>query len=114
MFLAKLTPHSSPQASQAEGRPVTSPSPKEGGRLVASPASQAGNPHQTGQAGNQGNRSGRCRALQSSRETALPPRQTALVPGEATPQLTPNRPPLKGLPQKTLTISGSLTFPANL
>ena len=48
------------------------------------------------------------------RGTALPPRQTVLVPGVATPHLTPLIGSLKGLPQKTPTLSGSLTYPPNL
>ena len=48
------------------------------------------------------------------RGTALPPRQTVLVPRIAIPHLTPLIGSLKGLPQKTLTLSGSLTYPTNL
>ena len=119
-----------PQASQVAGRPVTSPSPKEGGSLVVSPASQAGthlspaeeNSSQAGQASSQVTRSGmqhprhsaRQRALQAFQGIALPPRQTVLVPGMAIQHLTPLIGSLKGLPQKTPTLSGSLTYPANL
>ena len=47
------------------------------------------------------------------RGTALPPRQTALVPGKATLHLIPKWLP-QGFSQKTPTQSGSLTNPANL
>ena len=48
------------------------------------------------------------------RGTALPPRQTVLVPGKAILHLTPLIGFPKGLPQKTPTLSGSLTYPENL
>ena len=73
--------------------------------------SQAGNNPST-QAGRQAVRhSARCRAPRPPKGIVLLPRQVALVPGKAP------YPPigfLKGLPQKILTLSGSLTYPANL
>ena len=67
------------QASQAAGRLVTSPSPKEGDSLAASPASQAGahlypageNSSQAGQAGSQVTRSSRQHPRHSARQRAL-------------------------------------------
>ena len=67
------------QASQAEGRLVTSPSPKEGGSSAASPASKAGthlppageNSSHTGQSGSQGTRSGRQHPRHTARQRAL-------------------------------------------
>ena len=44
------------------------------------------------------------------RGTVLPPRQTVLVPGMAISHLTPLIGSLKGLPQKTPTLSGSLNL----
>ena len=116
------------QASQVAGRLVTSPSPKEGGSLAASPASQAGAhlppagetlPKQVrqavkllGQAGNTpGNQPGKG-PYRLPRGTKLHPRQTVLVPGMAIPPLTPLIGSLKGLPWKSPTLSGSLTYPA--
>ena len=83
------------QASQA-GRPVTSPSPKEGGSLAASPVSQAGahlppageNSSQAGnnlpssQAGSQITRSGRQNpSSQPGKGPSRLPRGAALPPG---------------------------------
>ena len=48
------------------------------------------------------------------RGTALPPRQTVLTPGKATPTLPSPVGFPKGLLMKNLTLSGSLTYPANL
>ena len=119
------------QASQA-GRPVTSPSLEEGG-LVASSASQAGahlpsagesssqagnNPPQVRQAvkvlGQGGKFPGAQLGKGLPRRTALLPRQTVLVPRKTISLLTPLPGSPKGLPWKTLTLSGSLTYPANL
>ena len=67
------------QASQVADRPVTSPSPKEGGSLGASPASKAGthlspageNSSQAGQAGSQVTSSSRQHPRHSARQRAL-------------------------------------------
>ena len=48
------------------------------------------------------------------RGTALPPGQTVLVPRKATSHLIPQIGFPKGLPQKTPSQSGSLTYPTNL
>ena len=48
------------------------------------------------------------------RRIALPPRQTALTPRKATPPLPSPVGFPKGLLMKNLTLSGSLTYPANL
>ena len=107
------------QASQVAGRPVTPLSPEEGGSPAASPASLLGEtpPKQVSQAvklpGQAGIQLGKGPS-RLPRVTALPPRQTVLVPGIATPPLTPLIGSLKGLPQKTLTLRGSLTYPTNL
>ena len=107
------------QASQASqtGRPVTSPSPEEGGSLAASPASQAGahlppaweNSSQAGnnlltsQAGSQVTRSGRQNPRCSARQRALQASQGNSTASQAdstgTPDgnLTPN--PSNRLPQ---------------
>ena len=112
------------------------PFPKKEGSLAASPPSQAGahfppageNSSQAGnnlsssQAGSQVTRSGRqnpwCSVRQMvpklSRGTALPPRWTVLIPGMSIPQITPLIGSVKGLPQKTPTLGGSLTHPTNL
>ena len=82
---------------------------------MASPASQTGNSSQAGQSGNQGNRSGRQRALWASQGNSTASQiDSDWLPREVTQQLTPLIDSLKSLPQKTLTLSGSLTFPANL
>ena len=121
------------QASQVEGRPETTPSHREEGSLVASTASQAGthlppageNPSQAGitnQAGNQVTRSGRQHCRHSARQRALQASQGNSTASQADRACTwdsnltpnpPNRPP-KGLSQRTPTLSGSLTYPANL
>ena len=96
------------------GRPVTPPSPKEGGSQAVSPASQTGNSSQAGQSGNQGNRSGRQRALWASQgnSTASQADSTGTWGSNPTTQ-PPNRFP-QGSSSEDLTLSGSLTFPANL
>ena len=48
------------------------------------------------------------------RRTVLPPRQTVLTPEKATPPLPSPIAFPKGLLMKNLTLSGSLTYPANL
>ena len=117
------------QASQAAGRPVSSPSPEEGDITVASSASQAGahppaweNSSQAGQSGRQGTSSGRQLPRHSARQRALQASQGNSTASQADSVdteegiLTPN-PPVgfpKGLPEKTPTLSGSLTYPANV
>ena len=110
--------------------------PGEGSSLVPSPASQtgltfpllgenssqAGNNPLTSEAGSQVTRSSRKNPRCSARQRALQASQgisTASQAGSSgtwDANLTPNPPigSLKGLPQKTPTLSGSLTFPANL
>ena len=107
------------QTSQAAGRLVTPLSSKEGDSPVAPQAPQAGTnlPPAVKVPGQTGNILGTQLGKGPSRlprGTTLPPRQTELVPGTATPHLTPLIGSLKGLPQKTLTLSGSLTYPTNL
>ena len=48
------------------------------------------------------------------RRIVLPPRQTALTPRKTSPLLSPPIGFPKGLLMKNLTLSGSLTYPANL
>ena len=67
------------QASQAADRPVTSPSPKEGDSLAASPATQTGahlslageNSSKAGQSGSQFTRSGRQHPRHPARQRAI-------------------------------------------
>ena len=118
------------QVSQAAGRPVTPLSPKEEGSPVASPASQAGthlppageNSSQAGQSGSKGTRSGRqhprCsarqRALQASQGNNTASQADSAGTWDSNPTPHPLIGSLKGLPQKTLALSGSLMYPTNL
>ena len=92
--------NSSPQSSQVAGRPVTSPSPEEGGRPAAFLASQAGNSPQAGQSGNQGNRSGRQRAppVFPGEQHCLPGRQCWHL-GKQPHNSPPNRLPQGSFPE---------------
>ena len=78
--------------------------------------SQAGQTSNQARSGRQGFRhSTRYRTPQTSQEnSALPPRQAVLTPARVTPPLPPPVGFPKCLLMKNLTLSGSLTYPANL
>ena len=95
------------QASQAVGRLVTPLSPKEGGSLVASPASQTGvhlpparvNSSQAGQLGSQGTRSGRCSARQRPLQASLGNSTASQADSAGTWDSSPTPHPPNRLPQ---------------
>ena len=103
---SQATVHPPPGEGNSSYQSTTLPSPGEG-----SGNSQAGNQARSGK--QVFRHSTRHRAPRLPRGTALPPRQTALTPGKATPPLPSPVGFPKGLLMKNLTLSGSLTYPAN-